>query len=339
MIRIVTDIHLSDKNAPLTVALMKEVMCKELYVMGDVFESRKGQSLDVLEAWMEILDYYQENGCKIYAIPGNHDKKLNEDVNSYLDIYSKHPAMTLFTEWGLVEESFANIYMIPFFCEKTTYRTYLNKCKKNMVDNGKPNILLTHIAVNGVANNDGSKIDGAVDSSDLLDVFNKVLIGHYHNRQTLCDGKIVYVGSIKQKNFGEDIYKGVTILHDDLKLTQERLESAPTYRTEKIDLSKISNQELLKLGQKEKGGEENVRYKLIGSKDQIKGIDIKALNKIGIDIKTDETDIDVDLSYVGKTNFEGYTVKNIKEVEFPEFCENGGYDGEYLTKKMKQIWE
>jgi len=71
----------------------------------------------------------------------------------------------------------------------------------------------------------------------------------------------------------------------------------------------------------------------------IKGIDIKALNKIGIDIKTDETDIDVDLSYVGKTNFEGYTVKNIKEVEFPEFCENGGYDGEYLTKKMKQIWE
>ena len=77
-----------------------------------------------------------------------------------------------------------------------------------------PNFLITHIAIDGVRNNDGSEVICDLKSS-MFDDYTKVFVGHYHNASQI--GKnIYYTGSAYQKDFGENITdKGCTIVYDD----------------------------------------------------------------------------------------------------------------------------
>lgn len=45
--------------------------------------------------------------------------------------------------------------------------------------------------------------------------FDKVFVGHYHNRTVIPQTRIEYIGASRQHNFGEDEEKGYTVLYTD----------------------------------------------------------------------------------------------------------------------------
>ena len=83
---LLADIHLSLENIHKKKALIKQVIdvakkknCKCIVLMGDIFDSRKGQPERVLNAFGDILTMLSEWFEEIILIPGNHDKENYEN--------------------------------------------------------------------------------------------------------------------------------------------------------------------------------------------------------------------------------------------------------------------
>jgi len=185
---------------------------KTIFHLGDILTSRKGQTQIVLNALAEILNIAKERGIEIIAIAGNHDKTDNTISTSFLDPFNSHPAFTCFGMPRHIDVDSLRIHFVSYYDESLTYKTYFDLLN---ISTSRRNVLLTHIGVNEIKNNDGSKVENGVTQS-IFDPFDLVLIGHYHNRQIIGNRKhIVYTGSTHQANFGEDLYKGATILYDD----------------------------------------------------------------------------------------------------------------------------
>ena len=65
------------------------------------------------------------------------------------------------------------------------------------------------MSFDGVANNDGSKVESIIKPSMFSD-YKSVLIGHYHNASKIAKN-VFYTGSAYQNNYGENITdKGFT---------------------------------------------------------------------------------------------------------------------------------
>ena len=52
-------------------------------------------------------------------------------------------------------------------------------------------------------------------SPDVFKAFDKVFVGHYHDRKTIEGTSIEYIGASRQHNFGEDEEKGYTVVYED----------------------------------------------------------------------------------------------------------------------------
>ena len=323
---LLTDIHLTDRNIEEVISIVnqafkkaKSLKLRTIYVLGDIFDSRKSQTLKVLEAWKTILHTAKLEFIELRVIPGNHDKPLYHKEESYLDLYEDHPSMKLIRGYYAFEEGEYMVHMIPFFDEKKVYPEYLARAvaATQLLPDFK-HILLTHIAVDGVRNNDGSEIEGTLSESSF-DCFEKVFIGHYHDYQEVGNN-IIYIGAIRQKNFGEDDKKGFTVFYDDG--TYELIKSEfKQFKTVRIDLNTSTEKEINQLIEESKFDEGHVRFKLTGSKEKIKSIDKSKFESVGIDVKFDEDDINVNLDYTEIKSFTGFDKNSIMN-EWKSFGEN-----------------
>lgn len=337
LILIITDTHLSNKNIDLVIDIFKQAIEKTvklgfdvLYHAGDVFDSRKHQTLATLNAWYDILDMLEEAGIKLRAIPGNHDKPDYFDEASYLDVYRTHPALELVRNYKRFPHGDIMIHMLPFFDEVEVYPFYLKKTEISKAMN--QNIAITHIAVDGVRNNDGSEIEETFDKKNFK-MFDKVLVGHYHDAQGL--GNVEYIGSAFQKNFGEDDNKGMTLTYDDGLL--ERIELVfPRFKTVKVDLNLVTPDELEKEFTAHKNSEDNIRFKFSGTKEKISSIDRQKYVKAGIDVKTDQDDPEIDLDYAELIDFTGFDSKKILE-EWGEFGEKHDISKDSIQRGLKRM--
>ena len=214
-----TDTHLSKSNYELVVDIFQQAidLCKAhklsiVYHLGDFFTSREAQPLNVLYEAKYIFSMFVENNIELYIIPGNHDKVDLESELSYLDVVEKNNAIHLISsEYDLMLSKEVNVLFLPYFKEKGSYLERLEKVTK-LIRKDKKNILLTHISINGVQNNDGSGVENEI-KQELFKKFDYVYVGHYHNKQD--SGNIHYIGSSHQNNFGEDSVKGFQFLMDD----------------------------------------------------------------------------------------------------------------------------
>lgn len=328
---LITDTHLEDGNEDLMVLIYDEVreLCQQrglnrAYHGGDVFHNRKHQTQSTLLTLDLILERAKDKGFEWRKIPGNHDKANYQSVNSYLDVYRHHEALTLVTEWETFEEGPYTVHMIPFFDEKSTYSSVFQNVRFDK-SNEDRHILITHIAVDGVRNNDGTQVEGAL-KDGLFGHYEKVFVGHYHDKQEI--GKnILYVGASHQHNYGEDRFKGVTFLYADGSIEQVELKCVPKFNTVKIDLDNETDEDIDRMIADSTCGDENVRLKFIGSRDKLKLIDRKQLRKDGIDVKFEESEVDVDLSYVGKQNFKAFKAADII-LNWDPFCKTKGVEEE-----------
>lgn len=213
---LLTDTHLKKGNEVLIKSIFEDAIkiCKEkkigLAFLGDFFTSREAQTLETLLHAKDILTFLQKSGVKCYFISGNHDKTNLNDDKSYLDAFPiwDNTTMFLFTN-KLMYIGGCLIHFLSYYKESDgTFVEKLNSEKETRID-----FLLTHIAVTGVKNNDGSKVVNNLSPKKTFAKYNKVFTGHYHDHSTFDN--IVYIGSTHQANHAEDLDKGYTILNDD----------------------------------------------------------------------------------------------------------------------------
>ena len=191
-----TDTHLNRNSLEDNVSIFKECIqvaksygLKTIYHFGDFFTNRDGQPLSTLITFIRIIMLFEEEDMELIAIPGNHDKvHLNSD-SSYLDIF-KSPNFTVISKPTLTSgfsKEFELAY-IPYYKEIYGYPEHLLKLIPQL-NKKKKYVLITHIAVSGVKNNDGSNVDNEL-TPDLFSCFYKVFVGHYHNRSQV--GKNIF---------------------------------------------------------------------------------------------------------------------------------------------------
>lgn len=334
---LITDMHIADYNRDEVKSVIIQAIDKAIELglshvvcAGDVFTERKNQTLAVLDVWGEILDYCTTKDIELVAIPGNHDKVDYTSEKSYLDSFKYHPNFWLIRDcddWDLVEG--VRLHFVPFFDEKNTYSQYLSKC--NLLKDGI-NYLITHVAVNGVRNNDGSEVEGACTVSSF-NQFTKVFIGHYHDKQQVGNN-IFYIGSIMQKTYGEDESKGMTVVYDDGDHEQVELKSRK-FKTIEIDIDSVDTKLLNKLTVKYADHEDNIRFKFKGDREKLNALDRRKFEDVGIDTDFKYAEVEVDVSYKEATNFSGFDKKKIKK-EWKEFSEQHELDHDtginYLNK-------
>ena len=213
---LVNDVHLDKSNGELVRDIFHQLQTlankegvTDIIIGGDVFTNRSGQPLTCLTTWKEIVDEMFEEEICLHIIPGNHDKTDADDERGYLDIYSH---CCLYRSAQLVNIRGVEFVMVPYFKDEKWFDEWTRVDEQRSGD--CPSILITHIGLDGVRNNDGSAVVSKLKPS-LFSDYNKVLIGHYHNASRL--GKnVFYTGSAYQNNFGENITdKGFTVIYDD----------------------------------------------------------------------------------------------------------------------------
>lgn len=317
---LITDTHLSDNNIELVISIFKQAIeycvknnIQEIYHLGDWFTSRKAQSLDVLKATMDIIGDFMRNGITCSIIKGNHDAVQADTEDSYLDIFSIYEYFLVckreFTFKIPQVENFY-IHLLPYFKEDGSYIERL----KNLEIKPGINILLTHIAVTGVKNNDGSEVENNL-GLDLFKQYDAVYVGHYHNQSDV--GKnIKYIGSAYQANFGEDDKKGFNLLLEDGSLQFIQSEF-PKYI--KIKANVADKKHLLEIKQKHAHSKDYVRVIVDGDESELKALNKEEFAAIGIDVKTEKGDAIIDIKSLMNTTV-SFDTKGIKE-GFEEFCQ------------------
>lgn len=334
---IITDLHITESNGDMVYKLFCESVDKvielglsTLIIAGDIFDARKAQPLISLNTFDDMLHYAIEKQIEIQAIPGNHDKVDYYSSKSYLDQFRYFPNFILYSVYGKFNIGNKNIHLLPYYHE-SIYSKYLLDGMNECYDNGgNDNILITHIAINGVKNNDSTEVTSGC-PANLFDKFDKVLVGHYHNKQEI--GNILYIGSLYQSNFGEDDKKGITIVYDDLSIEQIPT-SFKRYETIKYDIDTLTVSDLDKIAKDYSKVDQFTKVQFTGSKEKLATLDKSKFDKVGIKVECKQTD-DQSITMTTSVKFDGFTKGSIPD-EFIEFAEGKDFNKEiglnYLTK-------
>lgn len=335
---LLTDTHLHKSNVELVKDIFRQAIkiCKELKInrifhIGDFFTSREAQPLYVLLEAKEIFNEIKEAGLFLYIIPGNHDKTDLESTESYLHAVEKNDHINLIDDAAYIyagEDDKTNVIWLPYFKEKGSYLSKLEQASK-LTKKGKCNILLTHIGVNGVMNNDGSSVENNL-KQEAFEKFDKVFVGHYHNQQD-C-GKINYIGSAYQANFGEDDIKGFTILYEN-GYTEFIKSKFPEFVKLKINIDDVINGEIPKHLLKESN--DHIRVILTGDKTKLQAYNKQSLIDNGIDVKYESDEVKNGIE--NSDEIIVFDRKNINSA-FKKFVkENEINDPEFGLKYLEQI--
>ncbi len=311
--------------------LAKKLGLTSVFCLGDIFDSRKSQPQDVLTAFTDILDIFQDNKIKLIAIPGNHDKSVYSSSSSYLDPYFYHPAFELYSEFDYIDiQEDLRIHVAPFFVEEV----WQDKSVFDLLEGGK-NVLFTHVGTTGSRNNDGSTVENCFNNKTFKG-FDRVFSGHYHDTQEIYNGLFIHTPSLFQSNFGENDNKGFTILYDDLSY-EIHVADFPRFIKVKIDLDKIENKELARLTKDYTNNDNNVRFEFIGSENKLKSLKKDMFVDAGIEVKTVIKEVVESVELAETNEVVSFDKTGIVE-EFKLFCEDNSYSVEegliYLKTKL-----
>lgn len=315
-----TDLHIHLHNEDEILDLVKQIIvkCKENNInvalcLGDVFESRRAQPLQSLKIWERVLLLFQEAGIEVIGIPGNHDRVNYESEDSYLDQYRHWPGFKLIRDYESINIQVGiRWHFIPYFKEETTYLKYLEQV--DLLEDGQ-NYLFTHIGIDGVLNNSNEEVKNPI-TKKLFKQFDKVFIGHYHNRS--IHGNIEYIGSIQSTNFGEDNNKGCTLLYEDGSSELIKL-SFKEYEKIVIDIDSFDKKKEQEFLQKYSKSQNHIRFEFTGDPAKISSIDKQKFEVVGIDITTKNKEIEEIVNVSEFNEVIEYDNKSLM-IEFDEFC-------------------
>lgn len=328
-----TDKHITPRNLSEMYDLFKQeiILAKERNVsniiwLGDIFNSRESQRQEVLTFLSNILIDYKNAGLEIYCIPGNHDKTDYNSYDSFLDCFILAPHFHLLKEANSFTLGGVKFDSVPFFNEEKWLEEF-NKIPKKEAGQ----ILLSHIAVDGSVNNDGSKVSSEKIKQSMFSHYKSVFLGHYHNAQQVSKN-IFHLPSTRQNNFGEDNEKGFTILYNDFS-TEFIKSKFIEFEKFHIDLDNSSVEEAMELAKTIEKENVRITFEFSGSDDKLRALDKKFFINLGVSVTTKNKDVEVeDVEYVEEVK--KMTDDDIIE-HFKRFCEKNNYPFDEGIKYLK----
>lgn len=345
----ITDTHLTRSNSDQVESIMSQFwgFCVEhkiehAFHFGDWFTSRPGQHQRALLTTKRILQSKPVD-IQFHIIPGNHDKTDQLASGSYLDVFDGQ-GMTVYPSSGRVEiiKDKLHMFLLPYYKEGSAILKEQFEELEEAAKAAKGIVMLgTHLAINGVRNNDGSVVDYGI-TTKAFNAFDVTLVGHYHNRSELPNN-IHYIGSSYPQNYGEDNEKGFIGIKKNGHFDFIRPHFAE-YHKIKVHLDDFNQDasSTLKLLDRLRSPDDgatlnNVRVVLVGARESLRGVNRDIFEDIGIDCKLKPLEIEEAVESVSVEDFRSFTVSSLLE-EFETFCKEREYDldeGLFFLKKLE----
>nr|DAN11153.1 MAG TPA: putative DNA double strand break repair [Herelleviridae sp.] len=186
---------------------------------GDLFHKRNNVDTRVYNKVFETFANNQD--IKVYMVRGNHDAVTNSlYTDSSIDIFETLPNVEV-TKTLRSEplSSKVQLTMCAYGDETEEIKEFIKKSYQE----GKVNILVAHLGVEGSLTGKGShRLEGAFGYQDLLpDKYDFILLGHYHRRQYFTNPNHLYGGSMMQQSFSDEQEDNGVHLIDTDKMTTE----------------------------------------------------------------------------------------------------------------------
>lgn len=325
------DWHLNESNLDdvLGLIVQKINLAKSLHVniligLGDLLQERKSQKEIVLNTLSKILDLIEEAGMTLIAIPGNHDKTDYASTESFLTPFVTHPAFDLITIADVRRISSIKCCFIPFFSESVWVENF-SKIKEPY------DILFSHTAVNGSINNNNTKVETTITPA-LFKGIKQVFLGHYHNVHEPAPN-IIHLPSIQQNNFGENDFKGFTVLNDDLSF-EIKPSIFKKYINLKINGLKLTSQKIQEIIRYFNTNDIYLRVIVEGDSNIIKALNLEELKRNGIKVFPMITDFIVSN---GQSKNVDYSEKETLIEVFKVFCIEKNIDFETGIDYIKNL--
>lgn len=245
---LMNDLHIAkdnvlefEKNWNEALSVCEEYGIKQIFIGGDVFTTRNVQYLAPVMSVMRCLERTTTKGIETTIAFGNHDCPVYGGKDSWCDALSYVDGVTVINDFKVINLGDKLLAMIAYFPEETMMEAKLQELDKYLAkfDYGYSDIILyIHSGVHGALGD--FDVPSEMPQEPLLK-YHRVLCGHYHNRTTIADTNIEYIGSSRAHNFGEDEDKGYTLLYPNGETLFVKNEVNARYVTEDIELKDLSD--------------------------------------------------------------------------------------------------
>lgn len=339
---LLNDIHISKDNIPAFKANWQEAIdicrkmdVKEIAIGGDLFFSRAAQTLDVLLAVHDALLTAAEHGIHVTIAEGNHDKVNQENERGYCHVFDQHSNVLVCDEYvslPLGDDCRFVLHMMGYFPEDGSFCTRLDRLKEEALDPKRLNFLYIHEGINGALAQPNDKELPA----KIFEEFDKVFVGHYHNRTIIDKTRIEYIGSSRQHNFGEDEEKGYTVIYTDGSHEFIKNKINTRYRVIDVAAERAGLNLMDELREIDADGRYKVKVRVHAPQAAMKSVDKAALLDAGatkVELIADDEEM---LEVAASSLFEKFDSHRIRET-YEEFCREKQIDDvaiglEYLSK-------
>ena len=339
---LLNDIHISKDNIPAFKANWQEAIdicrkmdVKEIAIGGDLFFSRAAQTLDVLLAVHDALLTAAEHGIHVTIAEGNHDKVNQENERGYCHVFDQHSNVLVCDEYvslPLGDDCRFVLHMMGYFPEDGSFCTRLDRLKEEAIDPKRLNFLYIHEGINGALAQPNDKELPA----KIFEDFDKVFVGHYHNRTIIDKTRIEYIGSSRQHNFGEDEEKGYTVIYTDGSHEFIKNQANTRYRVIDVAAERAGLHLMDELREIDADGRYKVKVRVHAPQAAMKSVDKAALLDAGatkVELIADDEEM---LEVAASSLFEKFDSHRIRET-YEEFCREKQIDDvaiglEYLSK-------
>ena len=339
---LLNDIHISKDNIPAFKANWQEAIdicrkmdVKEIAIGGDLFFSRAAQTLDVLLAVHDALLTAAEHGIHVTIAEGNHDKVNQENERGYCHVFDQHSNVLVCDEYvslPLGDDCRFVLHMMGYFPEDGSFCTRLDRLKEEALDPKRLNFLYIHEGINGALAQPNDKELPA----KIFEDFDKVFVGHYHNRTIIDKTRIEYIGSSRQHNFGEDEEKGYTVIYTDGSHEFIKNQANTRYRVIDVAAERAGLHLMDELREIDADGRYKVKVRVHAPQAAMKSVDKAALLDAGatkVELIADDEEM---LEVAASSLFEKFDSPRLRET-YEEFCREKLIDDvaiglEYLSK-------
>ena len=315
----------------------------QVVIGGDMFTASASQRLPVLLAVKRAIEKAISKNICLTIAEGNHDKIDEEGVDGYNHLFSGYKFVDIVDTYKVFQWSGCNIALVvmSYFPENGSFVDKLAALKDDLVHQYAWSldrvILYIHEGIRGALGDFETPKEVPV---EIFNDFHSVLAAHYHNRIELAGTDIMYIGSSRQNNFGEDDRKGYTILYDDGTIKFVQNEVNTRYVTLDIAIEDIDDAFMQKLADYEDCNPLPCSYKI---RVRVKCTDAQAKvydKRILLDAGASKVEFVTDKSQAVVTQStsidEKYDKNGIKK-EYQNFCNEKNIDSKLGMKYLDKI--
>lgn len=334
---LINDLHISkdnvsefEQNWNEAIKLCEKHGIKDMVVGGDMFTTRSSQTLSTLLTVHHSIRRAVNYGLTVTIAEGNHDKVNPEEIEGYNHLWVGLDNVDVVDDFAILAWNDCDYFLVPisYFPESGSFDVKLQMLKDELeeshIDPSKV-ILYLHEGIHGALGN--FEIPNEL-SQDLFEGFKAVLCGHYHNRVKIKDTNIEYIGSSRQHNFGEDEYKGYTVIFDDGSYEFIQNRTNRRYKTIELDADDLKGYKL------DRNSKYNYRVKVKCTEQQAKTFNKQSLMDLGFDKVevVSESQISKESASVGIQ--EKYDKQGIKR-EYQNYCDENDIDSKLGLKYLE----